>query len=340
MGLQMGKALWLLVLLDACMLRALAQAVAPADITEPASKLSQSKVAIDTAAETAMPAASQPAADAAHVLELSAAGGQEALEGAVQVFRALGASDRDSAAILGKVQTEGKAVVMEGTKDALDQIAAAFEESGLRCAVRAKTAEDVASRAAAAQQAAAAEAAQRGGSPSASASQAAGQRGGGASAPVSPAGASAGGRAEGTVYSKEYAGTGVDVLDAAGFKSQLAHRDAAPALVVFFAPWCGHCVKMVPEVAKAAARLGAAGVRVVAVDCDRAPEVARSLGIKGYPTVKFMARGRATAYEGPRTALQLAAFAQGRARLEFLMKHVDKLLDPIKAALAGFLRKK
>jgi len=136
------------------------------------------------------------------------------------------------------------------------------------------------------------------------------------------------------------AGTGVDVLDAAGFKSQLAHRDAAPALVVFFAPWCGHCVKMVPEVAKAAARLGAAGVRVVAVDCDRAPEVARSLGIKGYPTVKFMARGRATAYEGPRTALQLAAFAQGRARLEFLMKHVDKLLDPIKAALAGFLRKK
>jgi thiol-disulfide isomerase/thioredoxin len=354
MGLQVVKAVWLLVLLDACVLRTLAQAVAPADTTETASKLSQSKVATDATA-AATPAASAPAGmakpkaatDAAgsevtYVLELSAAGGEEASEGAVQVFRALGASELDSVALLERVQAEGQAVVMEGAQQALDQVAAAFEELGLQCTVRAKTAEDAANRAAAQQreqqtaeragkqtegraeqQAAAADAPQRG-----------------ASASASPGGASSGGRAQGTVYSKEYAGTGVDVLDAAGFKSQLAHASAAPALVVFFAPWCGHCVKMVPEVAKAAARLGAAGVRVVAVDCDRAPDVARSLGIKGYPTVKFMARGRAAAYEGPRTALQLAAFAQGRARLELVMKHVDRLLDPIKAALGGILKKK
>jgi len=52
-----------------------------------------------------------------------------------------------------------------------------------------------------------------------------------------------------------------------------------------------------------------------------------------------MARGKATAYEGPRTALHLAAFAQGRARLELVLKHVDKILDPVKKALRGILKK-
>jgi len=240
----------------------LAQVVAPA---AEASKLSQSKVQ-----QTA--AAAEPAtADRAHVLELFASNDEGALQSAVRVFEALGADAETAAGILGKVQTDGAAVIMEGQQTALEQVAAAFEELGLKSTVRPKAeggAEAVGAAPAAAATAAAA-------SPQA------------ASRPAATPSASAGGsKAAGTVYSKEYAGTGVDVLDAAGFASQLGQPDSAAALVVFFAPWCGHCVKMVPEVAKAAARLGAAGVRVVAVDCDRAPEVARSLGVKGYPTVK------------------------------------------------------
>mmetsp|Transcript_7258 Transcript_7258/g.21727 ORF Transcript_7258/g.21727 Transcript_7258/m.21727 type:complete len:102 (-) Transcript_7258:165-470(-) len=88
---------------------------------------------------------------------------------------------------------------------------------------------------------------------------------------------------------------------------------------------------MVPEVAKAASKLRGSGVRVVAVDCDRAPEVARALGIKGYPTVKFMARGKASGYEGPRTALQLASFAQSRAALDrYVLRWVDKAVAAVR----------
>ncbi|EOD35316.1 hypothetical protein EMIHUDRAFT_201331 [Emiliania huxleyi CCMP1516] len=221
------------------------------------SRIAESKV---TGAQAAAGNAEPPAAAAAeapHELELLR-GGTAEMQAAGQVFLQLGASQHDAAGILQRVAAEGKAVVMEGPRETLDQIAAAFKELGL----------------------------------------------------------------------DSYAGTGVDVLDGRGFAAQLSSADAAPALVVFFAPWCGHCKKMVPEVAKAASKLR---VRVVAVDCDRAPEVARALGIKGYPTVKFMARGKASGYEGPRTALQLASFAQSRAALDrYVLRWVDKAVAAVR----------
>lgn len=303
-----------------------AQAAAPAGAAEPESKLAQSRVAAPT------PKAA--AGGTYYVLELSAAGDRAGLEGAVQVFRSLGASDTEAAAILARVQAEGTAAVMEGAHDALEQVRAAFDDAGLRCTVRQKTSADAEAAVAGRQQ---------GNTPPATAAAGGPPNGEGSgrkpadaeAARASSGWGSASGGGGGTVYSAEYAGTGVDVLDGAGFRAQLAQPDSPPTLVVFFAPWCGHCKKLVPEVAKAAARLQGKGVRVVAVDCDRAPEATRGLGIKGYPTVKFMARGQAAGYEGPRTAMQIAAFAQGRARLEAVLSHVERwLVAPVRRALA------
>ena len=110
----------------------------------------------------------------------------------------------------------------------------------------------------------------------------------------------------------ESAGSDVEELDTLGFRA--AAEGGAPYLVMFHAPWCGHCRAALPELKKAAARLRGGGVRVAAVDCDRAKELVQELGIKGYPTIKFFAgRQAAVDYNGPRTAMALVSFAQSRA---------------------------
>ena len=127
------------------------------------------------------------------------------------------------------------------------------------------------------------------------------------------------------------AGSDVEELDAAGFKA--AAEGGAPYLVMFHAPWCGHCRAALPELRKAAARLRGGGVHVAAIDCDRAKALAQELGIKGYPTIKFFAGGQAAVdYNGPRTAMALASFAQGRA---LASKVTGVLGGAVKGAVKG-----
>ncbi|KAL5009597.1 hypothetical protein ScPMuIL_011902 [Solemya velum] len=57
-------------------------------------------------------------------------------------------------------------------------------------------------------------------------------------------------------------------------------------LIMFYAPWCGHCKKMKPEFQDAAIKLredGEDGV-LAAVDATKSPTIANQLGVKGYPT--------------------------------------------------------
>jgi len=86
------------------------------------------------------------------------------------------------------------------------------------------------------------------------------------------------------------------------FDSKLANIDTA--LVMFYAPWCGHCKRLKPEFKEAASVLleNDPPVHLVQVDCTEAgKDTCSRFGVTGYPTVKIFKSGSLSSdYNGPR----------------------------------------
>jgi len=88
------------------------------------------------------------------------------------------------------------------------------------------------------------------------------------------------------------------------------------ALVEFYAPWCGHCKRLAPEYAAAAALLAAANVTAVLAKCDatQAGKIAGIYGVKSFPTMKWFRKGVVTEYKGGRTAATIVQWVTRRSK--------------------------
>jgi len=90
-----------------------------------------------------------------------------------------------------------------------------------------------------------------------------------------------------------------DVIDVTNMNT--VTKDSGVWLVEFYAPWCGHCKAAAPEVEKAATALKGLA-KVGGVDMDKNQALGAPYGVKGFPTFKIFAGGKAQDYNGPRTA--------------------------------------
>ncbi|CAB3256310.1 unnamed protein product [Arctia plantaginis] len=106
----------------------------------------------------------------------------------------------------------------------------------------------------------------------------------------------------GVIYLCKAAEEDVLELTDSDFSTVLAQHDTA--LVMFYAPWCGHCKRLKPEYAVAAGILknDENPVALVKVDCtEGGKSTCEQFSVSGYPTLKIFRKGEVSQeYNGPR----------------------------------------
>lgn len=139
-----------------------------------------------------------------------------------------------------------------------------------------------------------------------------------------------------------------DVVDLgdSDFSTKLAEHETA--LVMFYAPWCGHCKRLKPEYAKAAEELlrNDPPINLFKVDCTEAgKETCNKNSVNGYPTLKIFRNGEfSQEYNGPREASGIVKYMRaqvGPSSKE--IKTVEELEKFLKAendvSVVGFFEK-
>lgn len=100
----------------------------------------------------------------------------------------------------------------------------------------------------------------------------------------------------------------------ASLELEAFENENKPTMCMFYAPWCGHCKKFMPEYDAFMRDVkDNVNINVTKVNSDEKPEVAEKHGIKGFPTIKFFKDGMgkpetAVEYQGPRTKKGLKDF--------------------------------
>jgi thioredoxin 2 len=101
----------------------------------------------------------------------------------------------------------------------------------------------------------------------------------------------------------------IEVSEEAAFEAAAAHS-ALPLLVDFWAPWCGPCRTVAPELARVA-QSKAGRFLVVKVNTDELTGTAARFRIRSIPTLALVSGGREIErIAGARPAQEIEAFAE------------------------------
>ena len=101
----------------------------------------------------------------------------------------------------------------------------------------------------------------------------------------------------------------VDVPAAGAFEA-LLRSSRLPIVVDFWAPWCGPCRMVAPEIEKVA-RHAAGEFLVVKVNTEALPDIGAQFGVRSIPTMAVFSDGReVTRTAGARPAADIEAFVR------------------------------
>jgi len=107
--------------------------------------------------------------------------------------------------------------------------------------------------------------------------------------------------------------TPVEIHSAADF-DRLVARSSIPVVVDYWAPWCGPCRMVAPELQKVAARQKGRAI-VVKVNTDELPDLGQRFNIRSIPTLAVFAGGKeVTRSAGARPAEEIESLIAGAAR--------------------------
>ncbi|MDR1989485.1 MAG: thioredoxin, partial [Acidobacteriaceae bacterium] len=99
----------------------------------------------------------------------------------------------------------------------------------------------------------------------------------------------------------------LDIARTDDFDRLVTHA-SIPVVVDYWAPWCGPCRMVAPELTKVAARAGGRFL-VVKVNTDLLSDLGQRYGIRSIPTMAVFAGGREVARtSGARPAADIEAF--------------------------------
>ena len=120
----------------------------------------------------------------------------------------------------------------------------------------------------------------------------------------------------------------ITVLTEATFDKAIAKYEHI--LVMFYAPWCGHCKKFKPELEKAAAILRKENLIVAKVDATVEKNLAQKFGVRGYPTVKFFKKGEPMDYTGGRKESEVLNWVRKKSGPAFVTIQTLEELEKLK----------
>lgn len=117
-----------------------------------------------------------------------------------------------------------------------------------------------------------------------------------------------------SIYSQLYPGipvetfqSGGDALEINSVESEM--ENGQKLFVLFYAPWCGHCKRVMPVWQDLAGKYSnAPNVKVRQLNCDEHGQEAEKHEIQGFPTIILFKDGQKYVFEGERTAEGLEQF--------------------------------
>lgn len=94
----------------------------------------------------------------------------------------------------------------------------------------------------------------------------------------------------------------VMTLVGTNFNTEVLQVEGRHTLIEFYAPWCGHCKKLIPEYEKLAAKLRGFSNLVIA-KMDSTENEVENVSVQGFPTFKFFKADKSMIdYDAGRTA--------------------------------------